>query len=343
MWAKRKLACDFLDLDDLLAALRLVSDDLGVSDSLGTGASVGASGAVAVLVEALSFSDDNLWGWAALDDFSLTGRLSESWSGEESVGAGFDDLSELISKLAFFRACAPWAWREGRVLAWIASFGILGESHRALNSGPLGADWCSDDRNSLLEGLGLARKLSLGEDAVHLVISCAVVVVRDVVKASLRVEIVKMIKLELKTASDVLLLGNLAGADWWKNRLSETRAWEHLVVVPVSWGVSIVGHAFSVWSPSSWHIASLLLDLRKTSANVADDSSLLASGRIAGRPLADGVSWNFSWSAGNVPALFWVALVDWLVDVLGSWAKWVSGNVHAGTFDGGVVWWHDNF
>lgn len=72
LWAKRKLACDFLDLDDLFATLRLVSDDLGVSDGLGTGASVGASGAVAVLVKALSFGDDNLWGWAALDDFSLS-------------------------------------------------------------------------------------------------------------------------------------------------------------------------------------------------------------------------------------------------------------------------------
>jgi len=127
LWAKRKLACDFLDLDNLLATLRLVSDDLGVSDSLGSGASVGASGTVAVLVEALSFGDNNLWGWAALHDFSLSSCLSESWSREEGVGAGLDDLSELVAWLALFRAGAPWAWGKGRVLAWIASVGVHAE------------------------------------------------------------------------------------------------------------------------------------------------------------------------------------------------------------------------
>ena len=127
LWAERKLACDFLDLDDLLATLSLFRDDLGVSDGLGTGASVGASGAVAVLVDALSFGDNNLWGWAALTDLSLSSRLSESWSGQESVGAGLDDLSELVAWLAFFRAGAPWAWGECGVLAWIASVGVHAE------------------------------------------------------------------------------------------------------------------------------------------------------------------------------------------------------------------------
>lgn len=166
---------------------------------------------------------------------------------------------------------------------------------------------------------------------------------RDSAEAGLGVEVVKVVKLELETARHELLLSNLAGADWWKNRLSVARAWEHFVVVPVSWGVCVVRHAFAVCTPASWHIASLLLGLRKTSANVADDSSLLASGRIAGRPLANGVSWNCSRSAWNVPTLFLVALVDWLVDVLGSRAKWVTGNVHAGTFNWSVIWWHDKF
>jgi len=166
--------------------------------------------------------------------------------------------------------------------------------------------------------------------------------VGDIVEASLRVEIIKRIKLELEAASDVLLLSNLAGADWWKNRFSVARAWEHFVVVPVSRSVRVVRHAFSVWTPASWHIARLRFDLIKTGANVADDSSLFASCRVTGRPLADGISWILSRSAWNVPASFWVALVDWLVDILLSRAEWVTGNVHAGTFDGSVIWWHEN-
>jgi len=83
LWAQRKLAWNFLDLDDLAAALGLVSDDLGVGDSLGAGASVGASGAGAVFVDALSFRDNDLWCWAALNDFSLSSWLSESWPWQE--------------------------------------------------------------------------------------------------------------------------------------------------------------------------------------------------------------------------------------------------------------------
>jgi len=129
LWAQRKLAWNFLDLDDLFAALRLVSDDLGVGDCLGAGASVGASGAVAVFVDRLSFRDNDLRCWAALNDFSLSSWLSECWSWHEYVGAGFDYFSDLVSKLAFFRALAPWAWCEGRSFARIASIWVLGESH----------------------------------------------------------------------------------------------------------------------------------------------------------------------------------------------------------------------
>lgn len=75
LWAKRKLAWNFFNLDDLFAALGLVRDDLGVSDSLGAGASVGASGAVAVLIETLSFGDNNLWCRAALPDLLLRGLI----------------------------------------------------------------------------------------------------------------------------------------------------------------------------------------------------------------------------------------------------------------------------
>jgi len=167
--------------------------------------------------------------------------------------------------------------------------------------------------------------------------------VGDIVEASLRVEVVKRIKFELETASDESLLSNLVGADWWKNRLSEARAWEHFIIVPVSWRVSVVSHAFSERTPVSWHFASLCLDLRKTSANIADDSGLCASGRVTGRPLADFISWNISRTACNGPALCLVALVDWFVDVLGTRAEWVTGNVHTGTFDWSVICWHGNF
>jgi len=35
-----------------------------------------------------------------------------------------DDFSDLVSKLAFLRALAPWAWGDGRVFARIASFWV---------------------------------------------------------------------------------------------------------------------------------------------------------------------------------------------------------------------------